>query len=68
MNTRLRSSLSALAIVVGVFALGFALGEPPRPAALAERGADERPMASTSRIHLAMPFFSFGKRVSAGVP
>ena len=34
MNTRLRNSLSALAIAASVMSLGYALGEPPRPGSL----------------------------------
>jgi hypothetical protein len=84
MNTRLRNSLSALVLAAGVTSLGYALGEPPRPGSLAANfgnhavatithGDATAPVESTTsrtgaRSPHAMPFFSFGKRASAGAP
>lgn len=82
MNTRLRNSLSALVLAAGVTSLGYALGEPPRPGSLAADAsqqavaaiaqADAPAALSTGRVGArsphAMPFFSFGKRASAGAP
>lgn len=82
MNTRLRNSLSALVLAAGVTSLGYALGEPPRPGSLAANASqqavaaiaqvDARPGQTTARAGArsphAMPFFSFGKRASAGAP
>lgn len=80
MNTRLRNSLSALVLAVGVTSLGYALGEPPRPGSLAAN-ASQQAVAAIAKVEApaghatararsphAMPFFSFGKRASAGAP
>ena len=80
MNTRLRNSLSALVLAAGVTSLGFALGEPPRPGSLAAE-ASQQAVAGIAKVDAhaahapararsphAMPFFSFGKRASAGAP
>ena len=84
MNTRLRNSLSALVLAVGVTSLGYALGEPPRPGSLAAHAGQQAVAAiakvdarapsgitvarAAARSPHAMPFFSFGKRASAGAP
>lgn len=82
MNTRLRNSLSALVLAASVTSLGYALGEPPRPGSLAAdlgndavsaiTRTDANAPASAARVGArsphAMPFFSFGKRASAGAP
>lgn len=80
MNTRLRNSLSALVLAAGVTSLGFALGEPPRPGSLAAEASQQAVAAianvdaaaghapARARSPHAMPFFSFGKRASAGAP
>lgn len=80
MNTRLRNSLSALVLAVGVTSLGYALGEPPRPGSLAAEASQQAVAAianvdapadhvpARARSPHAMPFFSFGKRASAGAP
>ena len=82
MNTRLRNSLSALVLAAGVVSLGYALGEPPRPGNLAANASQQavaaiaqadapagQPAARIgARSPHAMPFFSFGKRASAGAP
>jgi len=82
MNTRLRNSLSALVLAAGVTSLGYALGEPPRPGSLAANASQQAVAAiaqvdspasqgsvrSGARSPHAMPFFSFGKRASAGAP
>jgi hypothetical protein len=83
MNTRLRNSLSALVLALGVTSLGYALGEPPRPGSLAAE-ASQQAVAAIAKVDAhaahaahapararsphAMPFFSFGKRASAGAP
>lgn len=80
MNTRLRNSLSALVLAAGVTSLGYALGEPPRPGSLAAT-ASQQAVAAIAQVDArtaqpsvgarsphAMPFFSFGKRASAGAP
>ncbi|WP_397595503.1 hypothetical protein [Silanimonas sp.] len=82
MNTRLRNSLGALVLAAGVTSLGYALGEPPRPGSLAANASqqavaaiaqvDARAGQTTARAGArsphAVPFFSFGKRASAGAP
>ncbi len=83
MNTRLRNSVSALAVTASLIALGYVMGEPTRPGALVADLGQEAVIALTheraavddevhaadrgSRIALAMPYFSFGRRSSAGV-
>jgi hypothetical protein len=84
MNTRFRNSLSALVLAAGVTSLGYALGEPPRPGSLAADAsqraaaviaqvdanapAESAAARTGARSPHAMPFFSFGKRASAGAP
>jgi hypothetical protein len=83
MNTRLRNSLSALVVATSLVSLGYALGEPPRPGALVADLGEDAVVAMTRRADadatdsrrtprgthaaIAMPFFSFGQRASAGV-
>lgn len=71
MNIRLRNSLSALVIAASLVSLGYATGEPPRPTDLVFNASGEAIAASAQRMSHAqrsLPFFSFGKRASAGAP
>lgn len=70
MNTRLLNRLGALAIVVSMTTLGYALGGPARPgpqvAGIGQESA--APSPRRDRADVSMPFFSFGKRTGAGAP
>ena len=83
MNRRLRSTLSATVVAASALSLGWALGEPPAPADVARHvgleavtvlaSPSDRPASAGAGRRqtpsgLAMPYFSFGRRASAGVP